>query len=122
QYAHARICTVLKQLADKGGRWDRDTAKLTLHRLSNEHEKALLTLLNRYPEMLERASAAYTPHTLVYFLKDLAEALHSYYNTHRFLVEDDPELQSARLALIQAVGQVIRNGLGILGVSAPERM
>ncbi|MDP9141103.1 MAG: arginine--tRNA ligase [Pseudomonadota bacterium] len=122
QYAHARICTVFKQFADKGGKWDRETAKLTLHRLSNEHEKALLTLLNRYPEMLERASAAYTPHTVVFFLRDLAEALHSYYNSHRFMVEDDPELQSARLALIQAVGQVIRNGLSILGVSAPERM
>jgi arginyl-tRNA synthetase len=122
QYAHARICSVLQQLADKNGRWDADTAKLTLHRLTNDHEKALLTLLARYPEMLERASAAYTPHTVVFFLKDVAEALHSYYNVHRFLVEDDPELQAARLALIQATGQVIRNGLKILGVSAPEKM
>ncbi|MES0873891.1 arginine--tRNA ligase [Sinimarinibacterium thermocellulolyticum] len=122
QYAHARICSVFQQLADKNGQWDADTAKLTLHRLTNEHEKALLTLLARYPEMLERAAAAYTPHTVVFFLKDLAEALHSYYNTHRFLVEDDPELQAARLALIRATGQVIRNGLAILGVSAPEKM
>ncbi len=122
QYAHARICSVFQQLADKNGRWDADTAKLTLHRLTNEHEKALLTLLGRYPETLERAAAAYTPHTLVFFLKDVAEALHSYYNVHRFLVEDDPELQAARLALIKATGQVIRNGLDILGVSAPEKM
>jgi arginyl-tRNA synthetase len=122
QYAHARICSVFQQLADKNGSWDADTAKLTLHRLTNEHEKALLTLLNRYPETLERAASACTPHTLVFFLKDVAEALHSYYNTHRFLVDDDPELQSARLALIKATGQVIRNGLAILGVSAPEKM
>ncbi|MGB1560220.1 MAG: arginine--tRNA ligase [Sinimarinibacterium flocculans] len=122
QYAHARICSVFQQLADKNGQWDTDTARLTLHRLTNEHEKALLTLLARYPEMLERAAAAYTPHTVVFFLKDVAEALHSYYNVHRFLVEDDPELQAARLALIQATGQVIRNGLAILGVSAPEKM
>ncbi|MFP5307730.1 MAG: arginine--tRNA ligase [Gammaproteobacteria bacterium] len=122
QYAHARICSVFQQLAERGGSWDADTAKLTLHRLTNEHEKALLALLNRYPETLERAAGAYTPHTLVFFLKDLAEALHGYYNVHRFLVDDDPELQSARLALIKATGQVIRNGLGLLGVSAPEKM
>ncbi len=122
QYAHARIHRVFQQLADKGGSWDAEMAKLTLHRLTNEHEKALLTLLARYPETLERAASAYTPHTLVFFLKDVAEALHSYYNMHRFLVEDDPELQTARLALITATGQVIRNGLTILGVSAPEKM
>ncbi|MEW6167396.1 MAG: arginine--tRNA ligase [Pseudomonadota bacterium] len=122
QYAHARICSVFQQLAERGGSWDAETAKLTLHRLTNEHEKALLALLGRYPETLERAAGAYTPHTLVFFLKDLAEALHGYYNVHRFLVDDDPELQSARLALIKATGQVIRNGLGLLGVSAPEKM
>ncbi|MEQ1440666.1 arginine--tRNA ligase [Fontimonas sp. SYSU GA230001] len=122
QYAHARIRSVFQQLADKGGTWDAHAAKQALHRLTNEHEKALLTLLNRYPETLERAACAYTPHTLVFFLKDVAEALHAYYNVHRFLVEDDPELQAARLALIQATGQVIRNGLAILGVSAPEKM
>lgn len=122
QYAHARICSVFQQLADKGGHWDAQAAKLTLHRLTNTHEKALLTLLGRYPETLQRAAASYAPHTLVFFLKDLAEALHGYYNVHRFLVEDDPELQSARLALIRATAQVIRNGLRILGVSAPEKM
>ncbi|TJY55172.1 arginine--tRNA ligase [Sinimarinibacterium sp. CAU 1509] len=122
QYAHARICRVFEQLVEKGGDWDPATAKLTLHRLTNEHEKALLTLLNRYPDMLQRAASAYTPHTVVFFLKDLAEALHAYYNMHRFLVEDDPELQAARLALVAATGTVIRAGLKILGVSAPEKM
>ena len=122
QYAHARICRVFEQLAEKGGRFDAASADATLHRLDNEHEKALLTLLNRYPEVLRKAAGDYTPHTLVFFLRDLAEALHSYYNLHRFLVEDDAELQTARLALVSATGQVLRNGLGILGVSAPEKM
>lgn len=122
QYAHARICRVFEQLAEKGGRWDAKAALDALHRLDNEHEKAMLTLLGRYPEMLRRAAAAYTPHTVVFYLKDLAEGLHSYYNVHRFLVDDDAELQNARLALIAATAQVLRNGLRILGVSAPEKM
>src|SRR3546814_5758819 len=76
--------------------WSSDVCSSDLHRLDNEHEKTLLTLLGRYPEMLRRAAAAYTPHTVVFYLKDLAEGLHSYYNVHRFLVEDDAELQNAR--------------------------
>ncbi|WP_028081240.1 arginine--tRNA ligase [Solimonas soli] len=122
QYAHARICRVFEQLAEKGGRWKAEDAASTLHRLDTEHEKALLTLLTRYPEVLRKAAAAYTPHTVVFYLKDLAEALHSYYNVHRFLVDDDTELQNARLALIAATRQVLKNGLTILGVSAPEKM
>lgn len=122
QYAHARICRVFDQLADKGGKFDQAAGLAALQRLDNEHEKIILTLLNRYPEVLRRAAADYTPHSLVFFLKELAEGLHSYYNVHRFLVEDDAELQNARLALISAVAQVLRNALGILGVSAPEKM
>lgn len=122
QYAHARICRVFEQLAEKGGTWQAEDAAATLHRLDTEHEKALLTLLTRYPEMLRKAAAAYTPHTVVFYLKDLAEALHGYYNVHRFLVDDDAELQNARLALVAAVRQVLKNGLTILGVSAPEKM
>ncbi|AXQ31491.1 arginine--tRNA ligase [Solimonas sp. K1W22B-7] len=122
QYAHARICRVFDQLAEKGGKFDPAAGIAALQRLDNEHEKALLTLLNRYPETLRKAAAEFTPHTLVFFLKDLAEGLHSYYNIHRFLVDDDAELQNARLALISAVGQVLRNALGLLGVSAPEKM
>lgn len=122
QYAHARICRVFEQLAEKGGHFDPQAAGAALHRLDNDHEKALLTLLTRYPDMLRKASSAYTPHTVVFYLRDLAEALHSYYNVHRFLVDDDAELQTARLALIAAVAQVLRNGLAILGVSAPTRM
>ncbi|MFT4045718.1 MAG: arginine--tRNA ligase [Solimonas sp.] len=122
QYAHARICRVFEQLAEKGDTWKAENATAALHRLDNEHEKALLTLLGRYPETLRKAAAAYTPHTVVFYLKDLAEALHGYYNAHRFLVDGDAELQDARLALIAATRQVLKNGLTILGVSAPEKM
>jgi len=122
QYAHARICRVFEQLRDKGGVFKEADAEAALTRLDNEHEKALLTLLSRYPELLRKAAADCQPHALVFFLREVAEALHAYYNVHRFLVDDDAELQNARLALIAAVGQVIRNGLAILGVSAPERM
>lgn len=122
QYAHARICRVFEQLREKGGDWSATRAAASLHRLDNEHEKILLTLLNRYPEMLQKASAARTPHTVVFYLRELAEGLHSYYNSQRFLLDEDAELQDARLALIQATAQVIRNGLDILGVSAPEKM
>jgi arginyl-tRNA synthetase len=119
QYAHARIASVFAQLAEKGGRFDPATAALA--RLDADHEKALLALLNRYPEMLRKTAAEFEPHALVYYLKDLAEALHGYYNVHRFLI-DDAELQNARLALIAATGQVLRNGLTLLGVSAPDKM
>jgi len=122
QYAHARICRVFDQLRDKGGAFDEAAGIAALQRLDNEHEKALLTLLNRYPEALRKAATDYAPHAVVFYLKDLAEALHSYYNLHRFLVDDDAELQNARLALVRATGQVLRNALAILGVSAPEKM
>jgi arginyl-tRNA synthetase len=122
QYAHARVCSVFAQLAEKGGRYDEAAALKSLHRLDNEHEKALLVQLARFPEVLRKSAAEYEPHTLAFYLKDgLADAFHSYYNAHKFIV-DDAELQSARLALIAATRQVLRIGLGLLGVGAPEKM
>jgi arginyl-tRNA synthetase len=122
QYAHARICSVFAQLAEKGGSYQRAAGLAALHRLDTEHEKILLTALNRYPEVLRNAAGNYTPHTLVFYLKnELADALHSYYNAHKFLGED-AELQAARLALIEATRVVLRSGLAILGVSAPTTM
>ena len=122
QYAHARICSVFAQLAERGGKWDRELALKSLDRLDTEHEKALLTALNRYPEVLRLAATHLAPHTLAFYLKnELADALHSYYNAHKFLV-DDSGLQAARLALIEATRIVLASGLGILGVSAPEKM
>jgi arginyl-tRNA synthetase len=122
QYAHARIRSVFAQLAERGGAWDAASAAQSLHRLDNEHEKALLAAIARYPEVLRNSAANYAPHTLAFYLKnELADALHSYYNAHKFLV-DDAELQAARLALIEATRIVLANGLGILGVSAPNEM
>ncbi len=119
QYAHARICRVLEQMTQKGWRYDRTAAQLP--RLTEAHELALLKLLARYPEMIAQAAEQYAPHNLVHYLRDLAEAFHSYYNAHTFLVEDSG-LRNARLSLCLSVRQVLRNALGLVGVSAPEKM
>lgn len=122
QYAHARICSVFKQLHDKNYVWHHNSA--TLMRLdTDEREHALLVKLSRYPEIIESAAHAYEPHQLTYYLRDLAQDFHTFYDdkNHKILVEDE-ELRNARLSLIAAVQQVLRNGLAIIGVSAPEVM
>lgn len=121
QYAHARVCRVFEQMEDKGLSFDQNAGEDALSKLSESHEKALMTLLARYPELLSQAASQCAPHTLAHFLRDLADAFHSYYNAHQFLV-DDEEMRNARLCLILAVRQVIYNGLKLLGVSAPDRM
>ncbi len=119
QYAHARVASVMKQLASKGYTYDAGTADLS--RLTNVYEQAVLTAVSKYPEIIEHAALARAPHALVHFLRDLANTLHTYYNAEQFIVEEAP-LRNARLTLVLAVQQVVRNGLGILGVSAPETM
>ena len=119
QYAHARICSVLRQAEEKGFKIDNMSADLSL--LDEGSEKALLKELNRYKSVLESSALHYEPHQLAYYLKDLATNFHSYYNACQFLVEDDL-LTQARLALISATKQVFVNGLSLLGVSAPESM
>ena len=119
QYAHARVASVMKQLASKGHTYDAGAADLSL--LTNVHEQAVLTAVSKYPEIIEHAALARAPHALVHFLRDVANTLHTYYNAEQFIVEEAP-LRNARLTLVLAVQQVIRNGLGILGVSAPETM
>jgi arginyl-tRNA synthetase len=118
QYAHARVCSVLRE-------WGGDAAALAradLESLSSPHEVALAQKLAQFPEVLARAAAEFSPHLLTYYLHDdVAAALHTYYNAERFLVED-PSLRNARLALVAATRQVLANGLAVLGVSAPERM
>jgi arginyl-tRNA synthetase len=121
QYACARIASVFRQAAERGIAFDAAAAGRHVARLVEPHERALLTLLNRYPGLLQDVAAALTPHTVTYYLREVAEALHAYYNVHQFLV-DDAELRDARLALVAATGQVLRNGLGLLGVSAPDKM
>lgn len=121
QYAHARVCSVFRQLEEKGFTHDPANGGKHLERLTETHEQALLNRLARYPEMLQAAAESMEPHSVAHFLRELAYDYHSYYNSHTFLV-DDKDLRDARLNLIAAARQVIANGLGILGVSAPEKM
>jgi len=121
QYAHARVCSVMRQLADRGLEWDEGIALDSLDRLQEPHEEDLLDTLARFPEIIEAAALNHEPHQLAYYLRDLATALHTYYNAHQFIV-DDTALRNARLALILATRQVLRNGLRLLSVSAPDSM
>ena len=121
QYAHARICSVFRQAAEKG--YDYRAAEVGPHlaALTAAHEIALLRALANYPAVIEKAAGAREPHQLAHYLLDLANDFHRCYNAGRFLVEDE-QSRTARLALAEATGEVIQNGLAILGVSAPESM
>jgi arginyl-tRNA synthetase len=121
QYAHARVASVMKQLEARGLRYDQTMGFANLARLSGAHEQAVITALTRYPEIVEQAAVNRAPHALVHYLRELANTLHTYYNAEQFIVED-AALRNARLALVLGVRQVIRNGLALLGVSAPESM
>ena len=121
QYAHARICSVYRQLQEKGLSHDPANGAKHMRRLAEEHESALVTALSKYPEAVEHAAMAHEPHQIAHYLRGLANALHTYYNAHTFIV-DDPDLRDARLNLIAATRHVLRGGLAILGVSAPESM
>jgi arginyl-tRNA synthetase len=121
QYAHARVCSVLRQLREKGLPRNEARGRDHLALLTEPHEEALLIALARYPEVVEAAALNHEPHQLAQYLRELANAFHSYYNEHRVLVSEDG-LRDARLNLSLATRQVIRNGLGLLGVAAPEAM
>jgi len=114
QYAHARICSVLAQ-------WHKPLDAPDLSLLTAPTEQTLMLKLAEYPEMLSRAAAELAPHDLAFYLRDLSAAFHSYYAAERFLV-DDAHLARARMALLAATRQVLRNALHLLGVSAPEAM
>jgi arginyl-tRNA synthetase len=121
QYAHARVSSVMKQLDARGFEFDREEGLANASLLSGEHEQAVLNSLTRYPEALELAATNRAPHALVHYLRELANTFHTYYNAEQFIVAD-PKLRNARLALVEAVQQVIRNGLTLLGVSCPDVM
>ena len=120
QYAHARICSVLRQFEAQGGSLA-GLADADLARLDAPSETALMRKLADCPRVLAGAAQALAPHDLAFYLRELAGAFHSYYGAERFLV-NDADLARARIALLAATRQVIRNALGLLGVSAPERM
>jgi arginyl-tRNA synthetase len=121
QYAHARVCSVLRQMREKGFEYDAARGRAALARLVEPHEQALLASISRFPEVVEMAAELRAPHALVHYLREVANDFHTYYNAHQFLV-DDAELRDARVTLVQGMRQVVRNGLGLLGVSAPEAM
>lgn len=121
QYAHARVCSVFRQLQEKGWEWDVVQGNNNLDLLQEDHEQALMVRLSCYSEVLENAAVQYEPHQLAHYLRDLANDFHTYYNAHTFLV-DDASLRNTRLNLIQATRQVVANGLHLLGVSVPDSM
>lgn len=120
QYAHARLCRIFKTADER----DIDTSNIKsadFSQLNSDHESALLTLLQRFPELVIAAAANYEPHQITYYLRDLATAFHSYYNSAKFLEAEKPQ-RDAMLALCAATRQALKNGLGIIGVGAPESM
>lgn len=121
QYAHARVASILRKLAESGQAWSQEAGLAQLPLLTEDTEKALLVKLSRYPEVLSGAAEQFEPHTLAHYLRELAGDFHTYYNAHKMLGEDK-QLRDARLALSVAVQQVLRNGLHLLGVTAPEEM
>ena len=123
QYAHARICSVFAQAKDKGFELPSpaDIKQMDLSALSDQYAQALIARISEFPETLTVAAKECAPHTLCFYLKDLAGDFHAFYNAERVLV-DDEKIRNARLALLMAARQVLRNGLDLLGVSAPEKM
>ncbi|MCL7750687.1 arginine--tRNA ligase [Guyparkeria hydrothermalis] len=122
QYAHARVASVLRQLPLRGFAHEPSAGREAYVRLTESHEQALFKRLSQYPALVERAAKSHEPHQLVHYLRDLAQDFHSYYNAHAFLLGDDAPLRNARLNLVLATRQVLANGLGLLGVNAPDEM
>ena len=121
QYAHARICSVFRNLEEKDLRHNEAIGEAALDLLTEDHELQLMRTISRFPETIESAARLRAPHLMAHYLHSLATDLHSYYNAHQFLV-DEENLRNARLNLIYSTRLVLKEGLGLLGVSAPEEM
>lgn len=121
QYAHARICSVMRQLIEKKLAWQQQEGLEHLHLLKEPQEIQLIYRLQRYQEILQYAALSYSPHIIAHYLQDLANDFHVYYNAQQFLVTDK-NLRNARLCLAMATKQILNNGLNLLGVSSPEIM
>jgi arginyl-tRNA synthetase len=117
QYAHARICSVLRE----SGLDEAALSNADLSALDHEKAEALATKLADYPALIATAARDLAPHMIPFYLRELAASFHTYYNAERFLV-DDVRIKTARVALAAATAQVLKNGLQLIGVSAPERM
>jgi arginyl-tRNA synthetase len=121
QYAHARICSVFRNLEDMDERHNVEIGNVALDLLTEDHEMQLMRNISRFPETIDSSARLRSPHLLAHYLHALATDLHSYYNAHQFLVKDE-NLRNARLNLVLATRTVLARGLGLLGVSAPEEM
>lgn len=121
QYAHARVCSIFRKLAEQSASWQVDDGLAALSALTLDTEKDLVVLLGRFPEVVSNAATQHEPHQVANYLRELAGDFHTYYNSEKTLV-DDLDLRNARLALAFAVRQVLANGLSLLGISAPEEM
>lgn len=121
QYAHARICRIFEQMKAKGLSQDQQTGLAHLHLLETERETQLLAMMARYPETLKNAARDYEPHQLVHYLMEFSHMFHSFYNEVPILAAEE-KAQQARLCLIAAVQQVLKNAFKVLGISAPEHM
>lgn len=121
QYANARICSVWRQLLEKKLIWDKEAGLSQLQLLNNTEEKNLIAAIAHFPELMKSAGEQRAPHKIAHFLQEFAALFHAYYNAHKFII-DETALRNARLCLIAAAQQVIKNGLTLLGVSAPETM
>ena len=121
QYAHARICSVFRNLEQMDQRHNEAIGQVALDLLTEEHEVQLMRTISKFPEIIDSAARLRAPHLVAHYLHSLATDLHSYYNAHQFLV-DEENLRNARLNLVLATRLVLSKGLGLLGVSAPEEM
>jgi len=120
QYAHARICSIFETVTERG-LVPEDFTKIPLDKLDSSEEMSLIKLLGQFPEVVEGSALNFEPHRITYYLQELAGLFHSFYNKHR-VIGEDPELSAARLLLLKCTAQTLKNGLTLLGVSAPERM
>lgn len=120
QYAHARICSIFETATERSITPE-DFSKIPLGKLDTPEEMALIKFLGQFPEVVEGSALNFEPHRITYYLQELAGLFHSFYNKHR-VIGEDPELSAARLLLLKCTAQTLKNGLLLLGVSAPERM
>ena len=121
QYAHARISSLFRRLEEANYNWDMEQGLGALTTLTADHEQALIKRISAYPDLIKSAANQLEPHSIAHYLRDLANDFHSYYNAQKLILDDD-EIRNAKFCLAKATQQTLKNGLAILGVSAPEEM